>query len=89
MPSIRIPPRCTPLTFLHLLQFLMALDVTWNVSLFHYRNHGDDFGRVLVGIQIPKTAEDEVAINEFLQGLGYNWVEETDNEVYRDFLKEE
>ncbi|GMI32976.1 hypothetical protein TrRE_jg5655 [Triparma retinervis] len=66
--------------------FLMAIDVTWNVSLFHYRNHGDDFGRVLVGIQIPKTAEDEEAINEFLQGLGYNWVEETDNEVYKDFL---
>jgi len=68
-------------------KFLMALDVTLNVSLFHYRNHGDDFGRVLVGIQVPKTDKDEKCIKGFLNGLGYNWVEETNNEVYHDFLK--
>ncbi len=68
-------------------RFLSALDVTWNVSLFHYRNHGDDFGRVLVGIQIPRTDEDEQMLNAFLGKLGYKWEEETDNEVYQNFLR--
>jgi threonine dehydratase len=66
-------------------RFLMSLDMTWNVSLFHYRNHGDDFGRVLVGIQVPD--ESEKAMQSFLDTLGYRYEEETDNPVYRTFLR--
>ena len=64
----------------------MALHVEWNVSLFHYRNHGDDFGRVLVGINIPRDV-DIGCLTEAFDRLGYNYVEETDNQVYKDFLR--
>ena len=57
----------------------------WNISLFHYRNHGADVGRVLVGLQVP-TADNKV-FKEFLDTLGYPHVEETDNPVYRLFLE--
>jgi len=70
-------------------RFLTALDVKWNVSLFHYRNHGDDFGRVLVGVQVPRTEEDGRAVEKFLGRLkedGFKYMEETDNPVYKDFL---
>ncbi|GMH99872.1 hypothetical protein TrST_g9157 [Triparma strigata] len=70
-------------------RFLNALEVSWNISLFHYRNHGDDFGRVLVGIQIPSTDDDEEKLKKFLGvlgGAGYKYTEETDNECYQDFL---
>ncbi|GMH75290.1 hypothetical protein TL16_g06711, partial [Triparma laevis f. inornata] len=70
-------------------RFLSSLDVTWNISLFHYRNHGDDFGRVLVGIQIPSTNSEEEKLKNFLGVLGnagYKYTEETDNQVYQDFL---
>ena len=70
-------------------RFLMALDVKWNVSLFHYRNHGDDFGRVLVGVQVPRTEEDGKALDDFLKGLGqdgFKYHDETNNDVYKDFL---
>jgi len=67
-----------------LLRFLNHMGREWNISLFHYRNHGADYGRVLVGIQIPDS--DEAAYHEFLQGLGYRWWEETDNPAYRLFL---
>jgi threonine dehydratase len=65
-------------------RFLLGLEIDWNVSLFHYRNHGDDFGRVLVGMQVPDSCD-----NRFLQSLstlGYNYVEETGNPVYQQFL---
>ena len=66
-------------------RFLMALDMDWNVSLFHYRNHGDDFGRVLVGIQVPEKCDKN--LKAFLSTLGYRYTEETDNPVYPLFMK--
>eukprot|EP00936_MAST-01D_sp_MAST-1D-sp1_P000972 g972.t1 len=57
----------------------------WNVSLFHYRNHGHDIGRVLVGIQVP-TNERGAPLQQFLDDLGYVYFDETDNIVYQDFL---
>ena len=67
-----------------LLQFLTQLKAPWNVSLFHYRNHGAAYGRVLVGIQVP--SDDEDALAEFLAALGYEWHDEGDNPAYRLFL---
>lgn len=67
-----------------LLRFLTKLGVRWNISLFHYRNHGAAYGRVLVGIQVP--ASSEVAFQTFLKGLGYSYWEETDNPAYTIFL---
>lgn len=67
-----------------LLEFLKTIGQRWNISMFHYRNHGADYGRVLMGIQIP-TGE-KSAFNKLLKDLGYaNW-EETNNEAYRLFL---
>ena len=60
------------------------MESDWNVSLFHYRNHGDDFGRVLVGLQVPE--DDDSRFREFLASLGYRHVEETYNPVYKTFL---
>jgi threonine dehydratase len=57
----------------------------WNISLFHYRNQGADYGRTLVGLQVPKS--DKAAFKSFLDNVGYPHVEETDNPVYRLFLK--
>ncbi len=68
-----------------LLRFLTRLGKRWNISLFHYRNHGADYGRVLVGIQVPPA--DRQRFRAFLQGLGYPWVEETHNPVYELFLR--
>jgi threonine dehydratase len=67
-----------------LLNFLETLRSDWNISLFHYRNHGADFGRVLVGMQVPPA--DRSAFDEFLARLGYEYVEETANPAYRMFL---
>ncbi|KAL7689160.1 putative threonine dehydratase, ACT-like domain, pyridoxal-phosphate dependent enzyme [Plasmopara halstedii] len=67
--------------------FLEALGKSerqWNVSLFHYRNHGADIGRVLVGFQVPK--QDNVAFEGFLNQLSFRSVEETNNEAYSNFL---
>ena len=66
-------------------RFLLSLDIDWNVSLFHYRNHGDDFGRVLVGVQVPDTQHDK--LHSFLNTLGYSYTEETNNPVYQTFLQ--
>merc|ERR1712071_407839 len=66
-------------------RFLLAMDITWNVSLFHYRNHGDDFGRVLVGIQVPHKCDRK--LKEFLDRVGYNYFEETHNPAYKKFLR--
>jgi len=67
-----------------LLQFLTAIGERWNISLFHYRNHGADYGRVLVGIQVP--AADRKRFREFLDGSGYPYWDETANPVYDLFL---
>ncbi|RUO97031.1 tryptophan synthase beta subunit-like PLP-dependent enzyme [Jimgerdemannia flammicorona] len=66
-------------------RFLLGLQIHWNVSLFHYRNHGDDMGKVLVGIQVPP--QDYKAFDAFLKQLEYRVVEETNNEVYQQFLR--
>ncbi|NDY92305.1 threonine ammonia-lyase, biosynthetic [Ideonella livida] len=67
-----------------LMRFLTAMDPGWNISLFHYRNQGADYGRILVGMQVPK--RDQKALKTFLDTLGYPYVDETDNPVYRLFL---
>ena len=67
-----------------LLQFLDKLGGRWNISLFHYRNHGADFGRVLAGFEVP--ASESAAFEEFLQSLGYIYQRERDNPAYRMFL---
>jgi threonine dehydratase len=68
-----------------LLKFLSTMRPGWNISLFHYRNQGADYGRILVGLQVPKA--DNTAFKQFLATLGYPCVEETDNPVYKLFLK--
>lgn len=68
-----------------LLKFLSLLRPNWNISLFHYRNQGADYGRILVGLQVP--AADNAAFDEFLEALGYPYVEETANPAYRLFLQ--
>ncbi len=67
-----------------LLRFLNYMGENWNISLFHYRNHGAAYGRVLAGIQVPLDENDKLA--DFLQNLGYPWWEETDNPAYQMFL---
>ncbi|WP_018144098.1 threonine ammonia-lyase, biosynthetic [Thioalkalivibrio sp. AKL6] len=68
-----------------LLNFLTHMGQTWNISLFHYRNHGAAYGRVLVGMQIP--AEDRARFRAFLKEVGYPWHEETGNPAYSLFLR--
>jgi threonine dehydratase len=68
-----------------LTNFLSHLQSGWNISLFHYRNHGADFGRVLVGMQVPP--DDQASFAEFLRQLGYEYVEETANPAYKMFLE--
>jgi threonine dehydratase len=67
-----------------LLRFLNSMRSDWNISLFHYRNHGADYGRVLVGMQVPPG--EMRAFRSFLDTLGYPWVDETRNPAYRLFL---
>ena len=67
-----------------LMQFLDALGGRWNISMFHYRNHGADPGRVLAGFEVP--AGDMPAFERFLVDLGYPAARETDNPAYRLFL---
>ncbi len=68
-----------------LFKFLSMMQPSWNISLFHYRNQGADYGRILVGMQVP--AGDAQAFDAFLQTLGYPYVEETQNPAYRLFLQ--
>jgi threonine dehydratase len=68
-----------------LLKFLNAMRPGWNITLFHYRNQGADYGRILVGLQVPK-ADDKVFV-QFVTDLGYPFVDETANPAYRLFLK--
>ena len=67
-----------------LLDFLTHLHLGWNISLFHYRNHGSDYGRVMAGIQVPDAELPE--LTAFLAGLGYPATEMTGNPAYRQFL---
>ena len=66
-----------------LLKFLHAIGTQWNITLFHYRNHGSDYGRVLAGIQIP--AEQSVDFDLHVRELKYVYSEETDNPAYKMF----
>lgn len=66
-----------------LLQFLKLMGGRWNISLFHYRNHGAAFGRVLMGTEVPKRERKE--FKQFLSELGFVSVEETNNPAYRLF----
>ena len=68
-----------------LMRFLSSMHPDWNISLFHYRNQGADYGRILVGIQVPDA--DGAAFQQFLDTLAYPCVDETDNPVYRLFLR--
>lgn len=68
-----------------LLNFLMKMGKKWNISLFHYRNHGSNFGRILMGFQVDKT--DYKAFNAFLAGLNIPHWNETENDAYQLFLK--
>jgi threonine dehydratase len=67
-----------------LLEFLKAIGTDWNISLFHYRNHGSDYGRILAGIQVPEGESGELEAH--LADLGYAYSEESDNPAYAMFL---
>ena len=67
-----------------LLGFLKNMASQWNISLFHYRNHGSDFGRVLLGIQVPEV--EALAFNRFLIETGFNYSNESENPAYKLFL---
>ena len=68
-----------------LMKFLESLRSDWNISLFHYRNHGADYGRVLVGVQVPRREQRQFLL--FLRKLGYPCADETRNPAYRLFLR--
>lgn len=68
-----------------LMRFLTSMAPNWNISLFHYRNHGADYGRILVGIQVPRNEQKQ--FQTFLASLGYPHWNESANPAYRLFLK--
>ncbi len=68
-----------------LMTFLSRMRPEWNISLFHYRNHGADYGRIVVGVQVPPA--DMPQWRAFLDTLGYRYWDETDNAAYRMFLR--
>jgi threonine dehydratase len=92
--ALERPARDTPFELLYrfefperpgaLMKFLDSMRTDWNISLFHYRNHGADYGRVLVGMQVPK--KEMAAFRKFLAALGYPYADETANPAYRLFL---
>ena len=67
------------------MEFLEKLGGRWNISLFHYRNHGADFGRVLAGFEVPERERGD--FREFLNRLGYDYSPEDDNPAYACFLR--
>ncbi len=67
-----------------LMKFVTSMSPDWNISLFHYRNHGADYGRIVVGMQVPP--HEMAEWQAFLNGLGYIYWNETDNAAYRLFL---
>ena len=68
-------------------RFLQMLPSELNVSLFHYRNHGADVGRVLCGLQVPDGDDSDQLFDQFLDQLDYPWIDESENPVYKMFLK--
>ena len=68
-----------------LMNFLNAMSPHWNISLFHYRNHGADYGKILVGLQVPQNSKKE--FRDFLKGTGYRYWDESDHPAYQLFLK--
>lgn len=68
-----------------LLSFLDQLGARWNISMFHYRNHGAAYGRVLVGLQVPQ--KERIQLKKVLKTLSYRFVEQTENPGYQKFLK--
>jgi threonine dehydratase len=68
-----------------LMRFLASMHPDWNISLFHYRNQGADYGRILIGIQVPEA--DRAALRDFTATLGYPCVDETENPIYQRFLR--
>jgi len=68
-----------------LMKFLLGLGSKWNITMFHYRNHGADWGRVLCGFEA--SAAERVALERFLDRIGYRYQEETANAAYRMFLR--
>ncbi|MHC1480755.1 threonine ammonia-lyase, biosynthetic [Frateuria aurantia] len=66
-------------------RFLEHMHPHWNISLFHYRNHGADYGRVLIGLQVP--AEERPLFQAFLEQLGYPWSDESHHAAYRELLR--
>lgn len=68
-----------------LLNFLNKLGDRWNISMFHYRNHGAAYGRVLVGMQVEP--QDRAEVEQYLEEVGYNYWDETENKAYQLFLK--
>ena len=67
-----------------LLKFLQAIGANWNISLFHYRNHGSDYGRVLAGVQVPPSEHEDFVLH--LNELKYPYSDETNNPAYKMFL---
>ena len=67
-----------------LTSFLSDMSADWNISLFHYRCQGGEFGRVLIGLEIPEGSEEH--LRQFLDQLGYHYIEETENPAYKLFL---
>lgn len=78
--SFEFPERPGALT-----KFLAGLSDSWNLTLFHYRNHGADIGKVLVGISVPP--RENLTFQKFLDDLGYKYTDEADNAVYQKLLK--
>jgi len=68
-----------------LLRFLTHMGEHWNISLFHYRNHGADYGRVLMGLQVPP--QESAGLPSFLDAIGYEYEDESANPAYRMFLR--
>jgi threonine dehydratase len=68
-----------------LLSFLRSVGIDWNITLFHYRNHSSDYGRVLVAVQVPPATLDEFRCH--IDELGYRYWDETANEAYELFLR--
>ena len=68
-----------------LLKFLTSMNNSWNISLFHYRNHGAAYGRVLIGLQVPKA--DRKKLDKCIKVLGFEAFDKSDNPAYRVFLK--
>lgn len=68
-----------------LMRFLASMQPSWNITLFHYRNHGADYGRILVGMQVP--VSEQAALKRFIKSLGYACSEETENPALKLFLQ--